>query len=198
GCAPSILLDELDERAERRLRVHEGDRGAAATGPGRIVDHLIATLLDVLQRLRARGDAVADVVDALTLAVEELRDGRVVAYRHEELDVRVGHPQQGLFDAVALDALAVLDVDAVRRAVVLHRGLEVVDGDGDVVDLGEHRSSWRSLRSTSSVAGGRLTVARTGAGTIRNSAVVPEAAMPGSVIVSTARTPIGKLQGSLA
>jgi hypothetical protein len=31
-----------------------------------------------------------------------------------------------------------LDLDAVRGAVVVDRGLEVVDGDGDVVDLGQH------------------------------------------------------------
>ena len=37
-----------------------------------------------------------------------------------------------------LDDLAVIDLAAERRSVVVDRGLEVVDGDGDVVDLGQH------------------------------------------------------------
>jgi methylmalonyl-CoA epimerase len=43
-------------------------------------------------------------------------------------------------DAVALDDLTVLDLGAERPAVVVDGGLEVTDGDGDVIDLGEEHA----------------------------------------------------------
>ena len=43
-----------------------------------------------------------------------------------------------------LDDLAVLDLAAERRAVVVDRRLEVVDGDGDVVDLGQQHGRRRT------------------------------------------------------
>ena len=43
-------------------------------GPGCFVDHPVAVRLHRLERLRAVGDAVADVVDALALGREVLRD----------------------------------------------------------------------------------------------------------------------------
>ena len=55
-------------------------------------------------------DPVADVVQALTSRCEGLRYRRVVADRAEQLDVRVGHREQRLLDAVALDDLSVLDL----------------------------------------------------------------------------------------
>ena len=62
------LLDELDQGAERRLRVHERDRRAPAPGPGRLVDHPVALGLHPLERRGAVVDPVADVVEALALA----------------------------------------------------------------------------------------------------------------------------------
>src|SRR4051794_9252385 len=47
---PVSLLHELDERAERRLRVHERNGGATAAGAGRLVDHLVALRLHALER----------------------------------------------------------------------------------------------------------------------------------------------------
>src|SRR4051812_41157109 len=78
-CGRSVLLDELDERAERRLRVHEGDGRPAAARAGSLVDHAVASGLDPLERLPTVGDPVADVVQALALRLQVLRDRRVVA-----------------------------------------------------------------------------------------------------------------------
>ena len=133
----ALLLDELDERAERRLRVHERDGRAPAARARSLVDHAVALGLHPLERGRAVVDAVPDVVEALTLLLQVLRDRRVVADRGEELDVGVGDLEQRLLDTVALDDLAVIDLAAERVAVVRDRGLEVVDRDRDVVDLGE-------------------------------------------------------------
>ena len=99
-----------------------------------------AVRLHALERGAAVVDAVPDVVEPLTLVGEVLRHRRVVTRRREELHVGVGDLEQRLLDAVALDDLAVLDRAPERVVVVGDRGLEVVDGDGDVVDLGElHR-----------------------------------------------------------
>src|SRR5918997_2460179 len=140
AAADRSLLDELDQGAERRLRVHEGHGGAAAAGSGRLVDHPAALRLDRVEGGGAVVDPVADVVQALALALEVLGHGRVVAGGGEQLDVAVGHLEQGLFHAVGLDHLAVVDLGAERVAVVADRGLEVVDGDGHVVDLGEQHA----------------------------------------------------------
>ena len=71
---PRLLLDELDERAERRLRVHERDRRAAAAGARRLVDDAVAVGLHRFERDRAVVDAVADVMEPLALGLEVLRD----------------------------------------------------------------------------------------------------------------------------
>ena len=122
------------------LGVHERHRGAPAPGPRRLVDQATTLGPHPLQRGGAVVDPVPHVVDALALGGQELGHRRVVADRREQLHVRLGHLEQRLLDAVALHHLAVLDLDAVGVAVVLDRGLEVVDGDGDVVDLGEHQA----------------------------------------------------------
>ena len=66
------------------------------------------------------------------------------AARREELDVRVGDLQQRLFDAVAFDRLAVLDLTPERGAVVVDRGFEIAYGDGNVVDLGQQHQVTRT------------------------------------------------------
>src|SRR5262249_17349006 len=92
-----------------------------------------------LERGRAVGHAVPDVVQTLALRVEILRDRRVVARGREQLDVRVGDLEQRLLDAVALDDLAVLDLAAERVVVVRDRSLEIAHRDRDMVDPGEQR-----------------------------------------------------------
>src|SRR5688500_145105 len=70
-----LLLDELDEGAERGLRVDERDRRPPRAWARLLVDDLATGVLDRLQRGRAIGHAVADVVHALAALVEVLRDG---------------------------------------------------------------------------------------------------------------------------
>ena len=69
----------------------------------------------------------------------------------QELDVGVGHLEQRLLDPVGLDRLAVGDRGAEDLGVPGDRGVEVVDGDGHVVDLGEQRG--RSLMRRASGRG---------------------------------------------
>src|SRR5437588_5291086 len=137
GFGRRLLLDELDQRAEGRLGMQEGDGGAAAAGARVLVDDAGSLGLDVLEHLVAVVDAVADVVDALAVLLHVLGQRRVVAERCQQLDVGVGHLDEGLVDAVALDALAVGDGGPEHLLVPLDDRIEVTDGDAHVVELGE-------------------------------------------------------------
>ena len=80
-----------------------------------------------------------------------LRDRAVGTGGGGELDVAVGHLHQRLFHAVALDDLAVVHLGTERLGVVGDGGLEVLDGDGDVVDLGEQHPPSETDRRTGGV-----------------------------------------------
>ena len=75
------------------------------------------------------------------LVSRNLATGRVVPARREQLDVGVGHRQQGLLHPVALDDLPVGHRGAERLLVPLDGGVEVPDGDGHVVDFGERHAT---------------------------------------------------------
>jgi len=89
------------------------------------------------------GNAVADVVDALTSALEESRDRGTVADRGEKLDERLGDCEQCLSTPssaripFASARLGRRSADSSR-----HRSLEIVHCNGDMVDLGHHRGRW--------------------------------------------------------
>jgi len=80
---------------------------------------------------------ISDVVESLAALVDRPGDRRVGSGRRGELDVAVGHLDQRLFDAVALDQLAMVHLGAERLAVVVDRRVEVANGDGNVGDLRE-------------------------------------------------------------
>ena len=127
-----------------RARVHERDRGAARPRPGRLVDQLGALGPQVLERRLDVGDPVRDVVQARASRGERPSDRRLGAERAQQLHVRRADGEQHLLDALILDPLAVHRLDAEQPPVALDGGLEVIDGDAHVVDVGElerHRRS---------------------------------------------------------
>src|SRR5699024_6284269 len=67
----------------------------------------------------------------------ELADGRVGPGGAGQLDVRLGDLEERLLDTLGLHRLAVGDRGAEDVPVPADGGLEVLDGDGDVVDLRE-------------------------------------------------------------
>ena len=73
--ADRLLLDQLDQRAEGRLGVHEGHRRAPRSRPRRLVDHPAARVLDRPEGGRAIVDPIADVVQPFALGREELGHG---------------------------------------------------------------------------------------------------------------------------
>ena len=122
-------------------------------GRGDHVDGPTTGCHDGLQGLGTVVDPVADVVDAFTALDEELADRRVGSGPGGELEVGLAHPHHGLLDAILFDDLPVADLGTKGPGVVVDRRLEVVYGDGDVVDLGQqHAGSW----ITGGMAGGRI------------------------------------------
>ena len=69
---------------------------------------------------------------------EELADRRVGAERREQLDVVLADVEQDRLDALGLDDLAVHERHLVVALVERERRVDVLDGDADVVDAGEH------------------------------------------------------------
>jgi hypothetical protein len=79
-------------------------------------------------------------------------DRRLVAQRAQELDVALADVEQHGLDALFLDHLAVDELHVVGLRVQRDRGVEVLDGDADVVDPGEHAPGEGYLRGASSPA----------------------------------------------
>jgi mannose-6-phosphate isomerase-like protein (cupin superfamily) len=80
-------------------------------------------------------DPVGDVVDPLSPLVEKLEQRRVVLDRSHQLNVRIGHLEEGLLDAT--DDLSVDHLDTQGVDVPLNRGLQVPNRDTDMVNFGE-------------------------------------------------------------
>jgi hypothetical protein len=79
-------------------------------------------------------DLEGDVVEARSALCEEPADGRVRTERGEQLDPRAADRERRGLDALILDARAMVDDRAEQRGVGRDRGVEIVDGDADVVD----------------------------------------------------------------
>src|SRR5579875_3591659 len=145
----------------------------------RAVPRLFVDQPDVLvTQRRERSDdvvhGVADVMNAFAALLEELPDRGVRSGWLQQLDVgrpqvRRGDREHRLLDALRVVAFATSHAEAERRGVERHRAVEVAHREADVIDACEQRLGHAPYRGS----------------------------MPGSVIVSGARTPIGKLLGSL-
>src|SRR4051794_29457840 len=131
-------LHDLGEDAAGGGGVQERDARAADAGPGLLVDEAQARGLQPLELSVDVRRLVGDVVQARALLGQELPDRRVLAERREELDVVLADVEQHGLDALGLDGLAVDELDREVALVELERGVEVLDGDADVIDAGQH------------------------------------------------------------
>jgi hypothetical protein len=114
--------------------MHERDLEAEHAVPRPLVDQLDALLGEVSERRLEVGDLVSDVVHALAALREEPADGRVVAERGEQLDAALADPHRGSLDSLVLDPLAVLEASSEEALVRGHRGVQVGNGDADVMN----------------------------------------------------------------
>lgn len=117
--------------------MHERNRGAARARAGLLVDRRGAGFDHHGQRRGAVVDAVADVVQTLAPLLEVLGDRRIGGGCRRQLDVGIGHLDEGFLDPIGINDLAVVNFRAERLSVVGDCRFEIMNGDGDVVDFGE-------------------------------------------------------------
>lgn len=98
------------------------------------VDQLDPFRREALERGRHVAHLVGDVVHALAAPGEEPPDGRVLLERREELDAAVAEAHRRRLDALVLDPLAVLEQAAEQALVRPDGGVQIRDGDADVMD----------------------------------------------------------------
>src|SRR4029077_4757187 len=84
------------------------------------------------------GHLISDMVQTGALVREKLSYGSVRAERREQLDVVLADVQQHGLDALLPHDLAMGDVQLEQLAVELQRGVDLLDGDADMVDAVEH------------------------------------------------------------
>jgi hypothetical protein len=123
-----------------RVRVDERDLETEEAGARPVVDQLRAGLGQLLERCAEIVDLVCDVVHPGPAACEKATDGGVVAKGLQELDSTGADLQRGRAHSLLLDRGAMLDLGAEQTAVRRHSGVEIVDGDTEMVDpLRRHR-----------------------------------------------------------
>ncbi len=113
------FLDQLDEGAERPLRVDKGDDGSPGSGAWLFIDCRTTCCDYRSQSIDAVVDAVADVVEAFSSLFQEDRYRRIKSSRRGQLDKRTSDLQESLLDTVAVDDLAVVHLGSERPPVVV-------------------------------------------------------------------------------
>lgn len=182
-------LDEFDEDTPAVGRVREVDERAGGAALGLRVEHAYAGRAKSLRGLFDVVDAEGHLLDARSTCVEELADRRLGVERGEELEVAVADGEHGLSDTLLLVDLLVDHGDAKGMAIELDGRVEIRYGDTDVVDSGDDGAE-RGLCLVHAFSSLGWFHRRKGA-----AGPVQEVAM--SVIVAGARTPMGRLLGSL-
>lgn len=136
----------------------EGDEFVGGAFEGDFVDQTDATLGGLAE---LAGDVVcaeSDVVDALTIFLEELGNRAFFGGRLEQFEMNAATVKEGGADFLGLDFLAAVAVQAEGVLIVLAGFVQVADGDAEVVDLLDHGSNQSmvdkniSIRKPASVA----------------------------------------------
>jgi hypothetical protein len=116
----------------------EGDPAVTDPAPGLLVDQPEPAGAALLESHVHVGTAIGGVVEPRTALGEEAPDRRVVAQRLKQFDVRVADAQKRGLHALVGDGLAVLQRHSETLRVERDRGIEIFDGDPDVIDCLEH------------------------------------------------------------
>ena len=101
---------------------------------GMFVDQLDALLREAHERGLDVGDLIRDVVHPLAALRQEPADRSVVPERGEQLDAALADAHRRRLDALVLDALPMFQPSAEQALVRRHRGVQVGNGDADVVN----------------------------------------------------------------
>jgi hypothetical protein len=117
-----------------RFRVHERDLEPEHPHPRLAVDQLGASGNEVGRSRTHVIDLIRNVMHARPPLREKLADRRVVTERSEQLDPVVTDADRRRFDALSIDADAMLESTAEKTLVCAHRLVEIRNSDPDVVD----------------------------------------------------------------
>src|SRR5258708_899252 len=128
------FLAQLDQRAGRRFRMHEGAPPAWGPAPGLLVDQPVARRAAALQGAIEIGHAVANMMDAGAAAGEEFRHGAPGLARLEQLDVHVAEGQAD--DGRPVGGFRRAGSELQHVAVEGERFGDARHGDSDVRDTG--------------------------------------------------------------
>src|SRR5215216_4398249 len=132
GLPLRLALDQLDEDAVGGARRDEGD-GAARR---RVVDaHTPGAQL--FQRLGHVVDGERDEIEALALVLQVVRHRPALAEGRDQLDEGAADGEYRLVDAEALVLAFALQRQAEVLLPGLGGGVQVADGDDDVVEVGD-------------------------------------------------------------
>ena len=150
--------------------MEEGDAAVADAGARLLVDQPEAGLAHGAERRVDVVGRVGDVVEARAVPRDELADARVLGERPQQLHMAVADLEQHGLDALLLDGLPMLLAHVEGLRVELDGGVEVLDGDSDVVDAAEQHGravydSGSTSRSEAAIDGTDVVVhcaARTG------------------------------------
>src|SRR4051812_42215751 len=116
----------------------EGDERAFRTRTRLLVNQPDTARLDLRQRSVNVVDPQRDVVQARPSLVDVLRDRRIGGGRLEELEARRPEWHEMRPDALRRDLLRRIDLEAQSVAIEGERGVEVADGNADVIEYRFH------------------------------------------------------------
>src|SRR6266511_4126115 len=132
--SPSGTAHQLREDAARRVRVHEGDLEPEEPAPGRLVDQLRPTGGKPVELASDVVHLECDMVHPRPALGEKPSDRRLRAERRQQLDAVLAHPERGGLHALLGDRLAMLELRSEEARVGVDGGVEIADGDAQVVD----------------------------------------------------------------
>jgi hypothetical protein len=99
-----------------------------------VVDELDSLLGKPFQLTLKIAHLECDVMHARPSAGEKLADRRLLAERREQLDATVANAQRRRFDTLLDNRVAMLNLGAEELPVRVHRIVEILDGDSEMVD----------------------------------------------------------------
>src|SRR5664280_1744675 len=114
-CATSVSSRTARKNAMRRPGVNEGYPGPARTVARRLVDQLDALGFQLRKSCVDVVDPDRDVVQALTVLLQELGDRALRTGRLQQLDLRVAHGQERRFQFLLRHLFCAMWLNTQRR-----------------------------------------------------------------------------------
>ena len=135
--ATMAVLDQLDEDAAGAPWVDERDEVTATAGARRLVDELDPLCAQMFERALEGPDREAQMVQPRSALLDESVDGGVLTRGLDQLQMDTVDDEHRLLYPVTLDVLAGHRVDPEGTCVEVECGIEVLDGDPDLVDASD-------------------------------------------------------------